>query len=121
DLWVVAIVADDQADLESLRTLGDEGLVSRVPRLDGRPWHDLVVLLNDLSSVVHQYLRVVRIPVRVVLVQLSREGEDAPDLVGRAGLCEDVCLGTGDRRRKFLPLFGLKPCVLYSGKMIRSR
>src|SRR2546425_6932425 len=45
DLGIVAVVADDQADLEPFGTVRHIGAVAGIPALDGAPRHDLAVLL----------------------------------------------------------------------------
>jgi hypothetical protein len=92
DLGIVAVVADDQADLQALGPVADVGAVAGVPALHRHPRHDLAVLLHDLALVVHQDERVVRRLVRMLLVPLAGEREHAPHLGLAAGGGEDLGL-----------------------------
>ena len=107
DLRIVAVVADDQADLEALRPLGDVGAVARIPALDRHPRHDLAVLLNDLALVVHQDQRVVRRLVRVLLMTLAGQRKHAPALRFPAGVREDLGLLARDRGGGVVHLLGV--------------
>src|SRR5690606_38292440 len=78
DLRVIAVVADDQADLHALRAFGDVGAVARVPALDRAPGDAVAVFLTDLALVVGQHQRVVGRVVRVLLVALAGQRDDAP-------------------------------------------
>src|SRR4029450_4633215 len=49
DFRIVAVIADDQADPQAFRTIGDIGAVAGIPALDRHPRHDLAVLLHDLA------------------------------------------------------------------------
>src|SRR5262249_13867248 len=60
DFRIIAVVADDQADLEPLGPVGNVRAVAGIPALDGAPGHDLAVLLHDLALIVHQDQGVVR-------------------------------------------------------------
>src|SRR6185503_17189036 len=71
DLGIVAVIADDEAGLEPLRPFRDVGAIARIPAFNRHPRHDLAILLNDLTLVVHQDQRVVGRLVRVILVTLA--------------------------------------------------
>mmetsp|Transcript_4567 Transcript_4567/g.13562 ORF Transcript_4567/g.13562 Transcript_4567/m.13562 type:complete len:391 (+) Transcript_4567:301-1473(+) len=106
DLRVVAVVADDEADLEALGTVADIGLVPGVPAFDGAPRHNLAVFLHDIPLVIDQDERVVRHLLWVFFVALACKAEDSPDLRLLAGRAEHGGLIAGDFRRggKHLPL-----------------
>src|SRR5690606_19651101 len=89
DFRVVAVVADDQAELQALGTFADVGAVARVPALDGAPGDALAVLLADLALVVDQYQGVVGRLVRMLLVALAGQREDPPGLRLATGGGED--------------------------------
>jgi hypothetical protein len=95
DLGVVAVVADDQADLHALGAVAHVGAVARVPALDGHPRHDLAVLLDDLALVVHEDQRVVGRLVRVLLMALAGQREHAPHVGAAAGVGKDGGLVAG--------------------------
>src|SRR6185437_6437858 len=48
-LRIISVVADDQADLQTLRSIGYVGAVAGIPAFDRHPWHDLAIFLNDLA------------------------------------------------------------------------
>mmetsp|Transcript_47660 Transcript_47660/g.115704 ORF Transcript_47660/g.115704 Transcript_47660/m.115704 type:complete len:238 (+) Transcript_47660:624-1337(+) len=106
DLRVVAVIADDQADLEPLGTLSDVRGLAGVPALDRAPGEDLAVLLDDLALVVDQNEGVVGLLPGMLLVLLPRKAEDAPDLALLASLGQLVRLWAGnlDGRRHALVL-----------------
>src|SRR6266700_3846867 len=89
DLRKIAVVADDQADLHALRTVGDIGAIAGIPAFDRHPRHDLAILLHDLTLVVHQDQSVVGRLVRMLLVALAGQREHAPHLRLAAGLGKD--------------------------------
>ena len=101
DFRVVAVVADDQADLHALRPFADVGLATGIPALDGAPGNDLAVLLDDLAVVVDQHQGVVRRLARMLLVPFAGEGEYAPDVGLAAGAGEYLGFLAGDRHRGF--------------------
>mmetsp|Transcript_19013 Transcript_19013/g.47976 ORF Transcript_19013/g.47976 Transcript_19013/m.47976 type:complete len:298 (+) Transcript_19013:493-1386(+) len=100
DLRVVAVIADNQADLEALGPLRDEGGVTGVPSLDGAPGDDLAVLLDDLSLVVDEDEGVVGLLPGVLLVLLPSDAEDTPHLALPARLGKLVRLRAGDLHRR---------------------
>ena len=107
DLRKVAVVADDQADLQALRAVGDIGAVAGIPAFDRHPRHDLAVLLDDLALVVHQDQGVVRRLVRMLLVALAGQREHAPDLGLAAGFGEDLGLLARHRAGGLVHLLGV--------------
>src|SRR5450830_900106 len=96
DFRIVAVVADDQADFQSLGAVADVGRIARIPTLDRRPRHDLAVLLHDLALVVDQDQRVVRRLVRMFFMTLAGQREYAPDVGDAAGFREHARLFAGD-------------------------
>src|SRR5450830_231289 len=107
DLGVVAVVADDQADLQALGAFAHIGAVAGVPALDRHPGHDLAVLLHDLALVVHEDQGVVGGLVGVLFMLLAGEREHAPDFGLAAGLGKDLGLGTGHGGRRVIHLLGV--------------
>src|SRR5262249_26333595 len=99
DFRVVAVIADDEADLQPLGALRDVGAVARIPALDRAPGHDLAVLLDELPLIVEQDQGVVGHLPGVLLVPLAGKREDAPGPIAPARLGEDLRLLTGDLRR----------------------
>ena len=107
DFRKVAVVADDQADLQTFRAFGHVGAIAGIPAFDRHPRHDLAVLLDDLALVVHQDQGVVRRLVRMLLVALAGEREHAPDFCLAAGFGKDFRLGTRDLRGGLVHLLGV--------------
>ena len=105
DFGIVAVIADDQADLQALGAVVNIGAVTRIPALDRHPRHDLAVFLNDFTLIVHQYQRVVRGLVRVLFVPFPGQRKDPPDLGVAAGFGKDVGLCSGAFRSGFVHLF----------------
>ncbi len=107
DLRIIAVVADDEADLQAFGTFRYIGAVARVPALYRHPRHDLAVLLHDLALVVHQDERVVRRLVRMLFMALSRQREHAPHVGLAAGIGEHRGLFARNRRRGFVHFLGV--------------
>src|SRR5437764_7018064 len=99
DLGVIAVIADDQADLESLGAFAYIRLVAGVPSLYWAPWADLAIPLHDLALGIHQDQGVVRILPGVLLVPLAGQRKNPPDAVLTASLREDVGLVARDLSR----------------------
>src|SRR6202171_5626441 len=107
DFRKVAVVADDQADLEAFRTVGNIGAVAGIPAFDRHPWHDLAVFLDDLALVVHQNQGVVRRLVRMLLVTLAGQRKHAPHFRLAAGFGKDRGFFARDYRGGLIHLLGV--------------
>src|SRR5450830_711111 len=86
DFRIIAIVADDQTDFESLGSIADISGVAGIPAFDRRPGHDLAILLHNLALVVDQDQRVVRRLARMFFMTLAGQRKHAPDVGNATGL-----------------------------------